>query len=183
MDLLRKIAKGVLGTALWVYVFAVLFIEGTYVPFISDTKTPSATTASNPPKPTSSPPPIKAQKPSAPKVMPEIYAMALYQIFNSDDQTAKRKYEGKTIIVSGLHFSLQENVFSQSADAAFYVNIEEQTGWLDSKSVVKCEVSKAIAESIRAVENPSMIKLKGRVETNYLRDEVNLERCALVSMK
>ena len=182
MDLLKKILQGVLGVAFWGYIFAVFFIEGTYIPFVSNENASSATTTTRPPMHTSSPRPAEAQRPPAPKVVPEIYAMELFQEFKSDQAAANRKYAGRTIIVSGLHFRVTEDPFSAGFGASSYVYIEEQTGWMESETVVKCGVSEAVAQSIAAVENPHMIKLKGQVQSFYANNQVELNDCALVSL-
>ena len=114
--------------------------------------------------------------------MTEIYAMALYQAFNSDDPAAKDKYRGRTLIVSGINFRLQENVFSSGSGPSYYLYIEEKIGQLDSKSVVRCGVSKAAAQPLKTLKSPRVIKLKGKVQKTYLGKEVYLDNCTLVSL-
>ena len=179
MDLLKKILKVILGIALWSYVFAALFIEGTYIPFVSDT---GAVTTTRSPGPTSTRPRAKTQRPPKPAVVTEIYAMDLFQEFNLNKTAARRKYKGRKIIVSGLHFTLQKNLFSADHGPSFFVYIEEPIKWLESKSVVKCGVSKAVALSITAVRNPHIIKLKGQVQGFYSGNMVELDNCTLVSL-
>lgn len=182
MDLLRKILKGILGVALWSYIFALFFIEGTYVPFIGNKDASSASETTSPDKPNSGLLAAHAQTPPPPDVVTEIYAMELFREFNADEAAAKRKYGGKTVVVSGLHFRLLENPFSIGTESPFNLYIEEQTAWMETTSVVKCGVSEAVAQSFAAVDSPHMFKLKGKVQGSYYGDEVEIYNCTLVSL-
>lgn len=108
--------------------------------------------------------------------------MALFQAFNSDDPAAKDKYRGRTLVVSGLDFRLQQNAFSSGSGPAYYLYIEEKSGWSGSKSVVRCGVSKAAAQPLKVLKSPRVIKLKGKVQKTHLGKEVYLDDCTLVSL-
>lgn len=199
MELLQKILKGIAGIALWTYIFAALFIEGTYIPFVSDKDTSRAATTTRPPEPKSVSTTPKTQRPPVQAAMIEIYGEDLYQQYQSDGDAARAKFQGKTIIVTGIRLSIQ---FSPFMANSAQVDIESL---MRGPTPVTCAMAGPEAEALIATygankddqwmlgeeeklftpvtlgNGSTPIKLKGTVGSYFSSDTVELNNCSVFS--